>query len=193
MIGQLPKKLEVNGTERAIRSDFWVALLIFQAWIDSDLVEDEIRHEKTMTMIECLYEDFENIPPEDYQEAADMAVWFLDGGCEPDIDSNHQHAKKVMDWEQDEQIIFSAINKIAGYETRSADNLHWWTFLGFFNEIGEGLFSTVMNIREKKNKGKKLEKYEQEFYSKNKNLIDIKVKLTPEEQAEKEYFEKLLG
>jgi transcription initiation factor TFIIIB Brf1 subunit/transcription initiation factor TFIIB len=71
--------------------------------------------------------------------------------------------------------------------------MHWWTFLGYFNEIGEGLLSTVISIRQKKNKGKNLEKYEQEFYRANKSLIDIKARLTPEEQAEKEYFEKILN
>ena len=188
MIGRLPKELNVNGTDRAIRSDFRVALLIMQAYNDPELSEQE----KARVMMECLYEDYEVITYEEYQEAYDKAVWFLDGGT-VDEDSKHQKSKKVMDWEQDEQMIFSAVNKVAGHETRAVEYLHWWTFLGYFNEIGEGLLSTVINIRQKKNKGKKLEKYEQEFYRENKSLIDIKVKLTAEEQAEKEYFEKLLG
>lgn len=190
MIGRLPKELNINGTDRAIRSDFRVALLIFQAYNDPELSDQE----KAQTMMECIYEDYEGIPYDDWQEAYDRAVWFLDGGgVEEEKETNHQKAKKVMDWEQDEQIIFSAVNKIAGRETRAVEYMHWWTFLGYFNEIGEGLLSTVINIRQKKNKGKRLEKYEQEFYRENKSLIDIKVRLTPEEQAEKEYFEKLLG
>ena len=146
-----------------------------------------------MAIIECLYQNPEEIPPEDYQEANNQASWFLEGGGTQDDDSNHQQSKKVLDWEQDEKIIFPAVNKVAGYETRAVEYLHWWTFLGYFNEIGESLFTTVVSIRQKKNKGKKLEKYEQEFYKENKSLIDIKVKLSAEEQAEKEYFEKLLG
>lgn len=190
MIGRLPKELNVNGTDRAIRSDFRVALLIFQAYNDPELSDQE----KAQAMMECLYEDYDNLSREDYQEAYDQAIWFLDGGgIEEEKDSNHQKARKVMDWEQDERIIFSAVNKVAGHETRAVEYMHWWTFLGYFNEIGEGLLSTVINIRQKKNKGKKLEKYEQEFYRENRSLIDIKVKLTAEEQAEKEYYEKLLG
>ena len=185
MIGQLPTKLNINGVDRAIRSDFRVALLIFQACEDVELDE----YEKVRVMIECLFED--EIPIDDYQEANEKAVWFLDGGDLPE--NKHKSNKKVMDWEQDEQIIFSAVNKVAGKETRAVEYMHWWTFLGFFNEIGEGLLSTVINIRQKKNKHKRLEKYEQEFYCENKSLIDIKAKLTAEEQAEKEYFEKLLG
>ena len=189
MIGRLPKELNINGIDRAIRSDFRVALLIFQAYNDPELSDQE----KAQAMMECLYVDYEEIPLDDFQEAHDQAIWFLDGGGNVDENSKHQQAKKVMDWEQDERIIFSAVNKVAGHETRAVDYMHWWTFLGYFNEIGEGLLSTVINIRQKKNKHKKLEKYEQEFYRENKSLIDIKVRLSEEEQAEKEYLEKLLN
>lgn len=187
MIGYLPKELYVNGIERAIRSDFRTALLIFQACNDVELND----YEKVMTMVECLYEDVENILPEDYQEANDQAVWFLEGGNV--ADDKVKQTKKVLDWEQDQQMIFSAVNKVAGHETRAVEYMHWWTFLGYFNEIGEGLLSTVINIRQKKNKGKKLEKHEQNFYIENKSLIDIKIKLTEEEQAEIDYWNNLLG
>jgi len=188
MVGRLPTSLNVNGIDRAIRSDYRVALLIFQAYNDPELSEQE----KTYVMLDCLYEDFENIPPEDYQAACEQAVWFLDGGIIQE-DTKYQSSKKVIDWEQDEQIIFSAVNKVAGKETRSLEYLHWWTFLGYFNEIGEGLLSTVISIRQKLNKHKKLEKYEQEFYRANKSLIDIKTRLSAEEQTEKEYLLKLLN
>jgi hypothetical protein len=183
MIGKLPTMLNINGIERAIRSDFRIALNILQAFNDPELKETE----KGLVMLECLYEDsFSN---EEIQEAIEKAVWFLDGGTTEE--TKHKQSKKVMDWEQDEQLIFSAVNKIAGYETREKDYIHWWTFLGFFNEIGEGLFSTVINIRQKKNKGKKLEKYEQDFYRENKEMIDIKTKYTAEEQAEIDKLNKL--
>jgi hypothetical protein len=188
MIGRLPTTLNVNGIDRAIRSDFRVALLIFQAFNDPELSEQE----KAWVMLDCLYEELENIPPEEYQEAYDQAVWFLDGGTQED-ETKYRASKKVLDWEQDEQMIFSAVNKVAGRETRESEYIHWWTFLGYFNEIGEGLLSTVINIRQKKNKGKRLEKHEQDFYRENKTLIDIKTRLTAEEQAEKEYLEKLLN
>lgn len=187
MIGRLPTALNINGVERAIRSDFRNALLIFTAYNDIELN----RQEQTMVMLGLMYENLEDIPADDYHEAIEKAVWFLDGGTT--LDDKGKQSKKVIDWEQDEQIIFSAVNKVAAQETRAKEYIHWWTFLGHFNEIGEGLLSAVINIRQKKNKGKRLEKHEQEFYRENKALIDIKVKLTAEEQAEKEYFEKLLG
>lgn len=188
MIGALPKKLNINGIDRAIRCDYRVALLIFEAFNDPELSDEE----KALTMLECLYEDYDSIPPEDIQEAAEKAIWYLDGGGIPDDNSKHQQAKKIMDWEQDEKLIFSAVNKVAGFETRAVEYMHWWTFLGYFNEIGEGLFTTVINIRQKRNNRKKLEKYEEKFYRENRSLIDLKKRYTAEEQAELERLNSIL-
>ena len=116
-------------------------------------------------------------------------MWFLDGGDTP----KSQNQRKILDWEQDESIIFPAINKVAGCETREVKYLHWWTFLGLFNEIGDGLFSQVMNIRGKKSKGKKLEKWEREFYSTHKELIDLKRKATSQdEQQELDFINNII-
>ena len=184
MIGLLPKTLNVNGTDRAIRSDYRVALLIFEAYADPEMLDDE----KTETMLDCLYEDFDSFTRDDIREAVDKAVWFLDGGKEYEEIND---TRRVLDWEQDEKIIFSAVNKVAGFETRAVDYMHWWTFFAYFNEIGEGLLSTVINIRNKRNKGKKLEKHEQEFYQNNKNLVELKVRYTAEEQADIDTFNRI--
>ena len=188
MIGQLPTKLNINGADRAIRSDFRIALLIFQAFNDPELSP----YEQSIITIECLYED-PCFSLAEIEEAYKKAVWYLDGGTEPSRKDGERTPKKVIDWEQDEQIIFSAINKVAGFETRAKDYLHWWTFLGYFNEIGEGLLSTVINIRNKLNKGKKLDKTEREFYKENKPLIDLEKKYTKEQQAEIDYINSLLN
>lgn len=178
MIGELPKTICVNGIERAIRSDFRVALSIFQALNDVELKNDE----KIIVLLDSLYEDFKCIETNEYEEALKKAIEFLDGGKE--YRDNTSVSKKLIDWEQDEQIIFSAVNKVASKEVRELGYLHWWSFLGYFSEIGECLFSTVINIRSKKNKGKKLEKYEVDFYKANKDLIDLKQKYTEQEKAE---------
>ena len=45
-------------------------------------------------------------------------------------------SNKLIDWEQDSQLICSAVNKVAGQEVRSIDYLHWWTFMGYYTAIG---------------------------------------------------------
>ena len=110
MIGILPKSLEIGDTEYKIRSDFRVALLIFEAFNDTELTDSE----KIKVCLECLYEEI----PDDMETAYKKAVWFLDGG---DIPKSKPLRKKTFDWKQDESIIFSAVNKSAGFETRSAE------------------------------------------------------------------------
>lgn len=182
MIGYLPTSLEIDNKEYEINSDFRVVLLIFQAYNDIELTD----FEKAMVCLQCLYKEI----PQNMEKAMEKAMWFLDGG---DMPKSKQAPKKIMDWEQDQTIIFPAINKVAGYETRTPDKyLHWWSFLGMFGEIGEGLYSQVMSIRSKMAKGKKLDKVDKEFYNEHKELIDLKVKLTLEEQAEIDFINNLV-
>ena len=48
-------------------------------------------------------------------------------------------------------------------------------------------------IRQKKKKGKKMEKYEQDFYFRNKEIVDLKTKYTKEEQEYIDRMNELLG
>lgn len=168
----LPKTLTVDGKAYAIRSDFRVALTIFEAYGDPALTP----RQKAQTALACLYKEL----PDNIAAAYERAVWFLDGG---DMPKSKQAPVRMMDWEQDEALIFPAVNKAAGYEVREAAYLHWWSFLGLFNEIGEGLYSQVMHIRQKLGKGKKLESWERDFFNDHKALIVLREKLTPEEAA----------
>lgn len=58
-------------------------------------------------------------------------------------------------------------------------------------EIGESLFSNIVHIRMKKAKGKKLDKWEQEFYKENKSLIDFKEKKEQRSEEEKSAIDEL--
>lgn len=184
MIGELSKSVCVNGVFHSIRSDFRDILKILCAFNDPELENSE----KVYICLFILYEDFDEIPDTDYEAAFKAAIQFIDHGT----DSNGPKSPRVMDWEQDESIMFPAINKVAGFETRAADYLHWWTFMGYYMEISEGVFSNVLSLRLKKAKGKKLEKWEREYWSANKSICVLKPKLTAEEQAKKDRLNALL-
>ena len=185
MIGRLPSTLEVGGKLYKIRTDFRDILTIMLAFSDPELDE----REKYAVMLTILYEDHD-IPAEDVPEAIERAIWFLDCG---QTNEDKKPPRKVMDWEQDESILFPSINKVAGKEVRAVEHMHWWTFMGYFMEIEDGTFSTVLSIRQKRSRGKKLEKWEQEFYRNNRALCDLKTRYPAEEQAEIDEWNKLLG
>lgn len=187
MIGRLPSSLAVDGEEYAIRTDFRDILTIMAAFNDPELTDGE----KFVVMIVVLFEDSDIILGGcNSSEAIQNALWFLD--CGQTVEDKKPPAK-VMDWEQDEPILFPAINKVAGKEVRATEYMHWWTFMGYFMEIEDGTFSTVLGIRQRRAKGRKLEKWELEFYRDNKAMCDLKSQYTVEEQEERDYWDKRLG
>lgn len=190
---ELPTSLDVGGKEYAIRTDYRVILDILAAMNDPEIfepgmTEEEKKIEQTMTMLQILYIDFDSIPPKDYQEAAEKAVDFIDCG----IKGDDKPKPRTMDWEQDAPIIAPEVSKVAGRDIRVGET-HWWEFFGYYLGIGEGVFNTIVSIREKRRKGKKLEKWEKEFYQNNKSLIDLKSKKIERSEEEKEELRRLFG
>ena len=135
------------------------------------------------------YEDFFRMPSEHWEEAAKWMERFIGGG----IDDDGRPAPKLIDWEQDSAMIIADINRVAGCEIRALPHLHWWTFLGWFGGIGQGQLATVVAIRDKLRRGKKLEKWEQEFYHEHRAKVDFKKKYTQQEIEEQERLKRLLG
>ena len=180
----LPKSLVVNGIEHPIRYQYTAVLDIISALNDRELEDNE----KVYIFLYIMYEDFEDIPEEDYAAALEEATKFMDNGMESEKKDN---VKKV-DFEYDAPLLIPAINRVAGREIRLDPDIHWWTFLGWFMEIGECTYSHVLNIRSKKASGKPLEKWETEFYTENKRLIDIPVRLTEEEKEAERRLNELL-
>lgn len=184
-LGRLPSSVEINDKEYPVRTDYRDILQIFEACQDPELTNSE----KLMVMLTIFYQDFGEMPTDDHEEALKLAKWFIDCGRENAEDREQQ---KLLDWEQDERLIFPAVNKIAGMEVRAMEYLHWWTFMGYFMEIEEGMLSTVLGIRQKKAKKKPLEKWEREFYANNKSICDLRQPSMARDQEELDFWDDLL-
>lgn len=182
---RLPETIELGGEEYDIRTDFRAILDILKAASDPELSDSE----KTEVMIKILYWDYEEIPVELLDEAAQKGKEFIDRG----ITGEGKSKVQLMDWEQDSPIIAPAVNKNIGKDIRSLEYVHWWTFLGAYMEIADGLFSQVLYIRQKKAKGKKLEKWEMEFYRNNKKLVDLKQTVKKRSAEEEAALNELFG
>lgn len=92
---------------------------------------------------------------------------------------------KLVDWEKDEQLIVSAVNNVAKQEVRAVPYMHWWTFMGYYSAIGECPLSTIIGIRDKIAKGKKLEKHEKEYRKSNPQYFNWDFRTEEEKQADK--------
>ena len=183
MIFDLPTSVEFGGRSWAVNSDFRDVLRTLTAMEDPDLSDNE----KAYICLHNTYPDLEQIPREQLQAAFDAAVAFIDHGQRVDGPS-----PRTMDWEQDAPLLFPAVNRAAGFEVRGVEYLHWWTFLGFFLEIRDSVYASVLGLRNKKARGKKLDKAEQEFWNQNVGLCKLKPRYSEAEQAEIDRMKKIL-
>lgn len=165
MLGMLPQTLNINGRAYKIRSDYRDILQIIAAFGDKELSDEE----KAYVCLKRLFVAMESIPKSDYQDAYEAAITFIE--CHI---SDRKPSPKVVNWEKDEQLIFPAINKVAGMEVRAVPYMHWWTFLGYFQSIDrEDIWGFILTIRQKRAKGKKLEKYEKDFLNANRDICEV--------------------
>lgn len=186
MLGMLPQTLNINGRAYKIRSDYRDILQIIAAFGDKELSDEE----KAYVCLKRLFVAMESIPKSDYQDAYEAAITFIE--CHI---SDRKPSPKVVNWEKDEQLIFPAINKVAGMEVRAVPYMHWWTFLGYFQSIDrEDIWGFILTIRQKRAKGKKLEKYEKDFLNANRDICEVEFreeKATTEDNLAKMFNELL--
>lgn len=181
----LPTSLVIGEVVHPIRYGWKTILDIFAAMNDPDLDKEM----KAEVILKLFYPNWQLIPSVLIPEALEKACDFMDCGRKK-CDS---YRPRLVDWEQDAAIIIPAINSVAKREIRMNPNIHWWTFHGWYMSIEGGLFSSVLHIRQKQAKGKKLEKWEEEFLVENRNLVELQNKQTAEEKAVQEYFDKWLN
>lgn len=182
---ELPTSLNVGGQDWKIQSDFRKIIGILRFFNDPQY---ELK-DRQLICLDILYVDFWDMPGGIWEEAFEQAIDFIDMGIKDD----GRKRPTLMDWEHDAPVIVPSVNRVIGREVRSLDYLHWWTFLGAYMEIGESLFSQIVGIRQKRAKGKKLEKWETEFYRDNKHLVEFKKKTAERSLEEKERLRNLFG
>ena len=179
---ELPKEAVIGGKTYHLRTDFREILQIF-SWLQREDLPQFLRWHIALALF---YE--EQISDADYLEAAEYFRRFVSCGQEEQPDPGPQ----LLDWETDAQDIVADVNKVAGQEIRQLPYVHWWTFMSWFHGIGEGNLSTLVGIRDKLRRGKKLENYEQEYYRRNREKVKMRKKYSAEELAEQERLKKLL-
>ena len=181
---ELPTSVTVNDTEYKIRcgGDYRMVLDCFSALNDIEMGEDY----RILASLIIFYEDFndiDDIPDEQditEQLVSEMMIFFNCGVEEDD----EQTMPKLVDWDTDSNIIIAAINNVAGKEIRAENYLHWWTFVGYYMSIGESVLATVVSIRDKIIKSKKLDKWEQEFKAEHKKYFNWNSKTNEERELD---------
>lgn len=170
----LPTNVTINGNVCEFKTDYRDILKIFEAFNDPDLLDSE----KLIVGLKLFYKDtsYET----DIELATKTMMAFIEMSTEEEVEKQSNmptNSKPLYDWKKDFNIIVAPINRIMGKDVRGLEYLHWWTFLSAFMEIGECTFSTYVSIRDKLNRGKKLEKYEEKLLKEHREDIILKPKV----------------
>ena len=186
MVWILPTTLEVEGVEYGINSDFRPCLSAMQA-MDDILIPDIEGYYFAMNII---FGEGNLARIKNHTQALSQMAWFLNCGRESTSrDSVDFFAPPMIDWEQDGWLIFSGIAQTIGRDIRMDDYCHFWSFMAYFQGMGECTFTIVRSIRYKLAKRVKLENWEQEFYRKNRDIVDVK----KDAQAREDLFNQVFG
>lgn len=176
-IWELPTTVEIDGKEYPIRSDYRAIIDIFGYIGNPDYFTDE----QTEIALRIFYPDYEKITS--IPEAIQRMKSFID------LDDAPKKSPQLMSWEQDSPLIISAVNRVMGKEVRAEKYLHWWTFRAAYMEISDGVFASIVRIRQKRANGEKLTAEEKKYYLANRNMIEIKKRKSAfemQEEAEEE-------
>lgn len=178
----LPTQAVIGGRTYKLHCDYRDILEIFSYFSDPDLPA----YVQWQIALGLFYEG--DIPKQHQQEAMEYLALFISGGRTEETVTG----PRLMDWEQDAELIAADVNKAAGQDVRALPFLHWWTFLSWFHAIGDGRLSTVVSIRGKLARGKKLEDWEKDFYRVNKHLVDLKKRHSRQELQTRQQLERML-
>lgn len=179
---EIPTTIELSGEVFNIRrrGDFRMVLDCFNAMNDIEMSKKE----RMLTSLIIFYDGMEDVSDldrlPDLEEAANKMIKFFN--CGEDESPGTKVNQKLIDWDKDSQLICSAVNNVAHTEIRELSYLHWWTFMGYYLSVGESSLSTVVGIRNKIAKGKKLEKYEKEFKNNNPQYFNLDTRTLEQKQ-----------
>lgn len=185
LIDLLPNKVEVDGIEYEIRSDFRTSML-FELLMQDNEVADKDK-------IICALELYYPICPKNIDEAMDKILWFY--RCGKDVTLNKGNGKgksvtQIYSFEHDDGYIYAAFLDQYGIDLQDIQYLHWWKFKAMFkalkedNEIVKIMGYRSMDLSRIKDKDQK------EYYKKMKELYKIPISI--DEEMKLDQIEKAL-
>lgn len=179
-----PETVEINTTEYRLNTDFRACLKIIMAFEDNELTPQE----KQLILLGNLY----SVVPNDLEAALDRANWFLNGGKDSATNTDEENPR-VYSFAKDGNFIYAAFRQTHGIDLATV-NLHWWTFLALFMDLGQDTTFcqlTALRKRLKTGKASKEEKAAALSMGEMIDLPEIDDRTLDEKEAENEFLRKV--
>lgn len=169
LTNKLPVDIDINGVLYKINSDYRTSI-IFAKTIE----ENELTEEVILKILELYYP----IIPKDIEMAINTIFWFYTCGKSEEKSNSKStgNNKKIFDYEQDSQYIYSAFLSEYKIDLQDVEYLHWWKFKALFESLSED--NEVVKIMQYRSMDlSKIEDKEQKkFYKRMKDLYKLKGK-----------------
>jgi hypothetical protein len=179
-----PETVEINTTEYRLNTDFRACLKIIMAFEDNELTPQE----KQLILLGNLY----SVVPNDLEAALDCANWFLNGGKDSATNTDEENPR-VYSFAKDGNFIYAAFRQTHGIDLATA-NLHWWTFLALFMDLGQDTTFCQLTALRKRLKTGKASKEERAAAREMGDMIDlpdIDNRTLDEKELESEFLRKV--
>lgn len=185
LIDLLPVKVEIEGIEYDINSDFRTSMLFELMMADNELDDKQ----KIIQAIELYYPKI----PENINLAMDQLLWFYRCGKDMVASSGNGKGKsnQIYDFNFDDDYIYSAFLDQYSIDLQDVD-LHWWKFKAMFkslkedNEIVKIMGYRSIDLNKIKDKEQKIQ------YKKMKELYKIKGQVSKNETEKLDMIQEAL-
>lgn len=188
LTNKLPVDVRINGVLYRINSDYRTSIIF------SKLIEENENDEELTIKALKLY--YPVIPVQDYwNEAINYIFWFYTCGKTEEEKSNSKSTgknKRIFNYEQDSQYIYSAFLSQYKIDLQDINYLHWWKFKALFESLNED--NEIVKIMQYRSMdlSKIQDKEQKKFYKKMKDLYKLKEKINEEDKKALEDIKKLL-
>ncbi len=188
LIDLLPDKVNIEGEDYEINSDFGTSILFELLMQDNELTDED----KIIQALELYYP----IMPKNINEAVEKILWFYRcGKSETETKNKNKGIVKitqVYSYEYDDDYIYSSFLDQYGVDLQDIEYLHWWKFKAMFkalkedNEIVKIMGYRAMDL------GKIKDKEQKAYYKKMKDLYKIPTNISKDENEKLDEIEKIL-
>lgn len=179
------ESVDISGKIYQLNTDFRTCLKIIMAFEDNDLTPQE----KQLILLGNLY----SVVPNDLTAALERANWFLNGGKENTPDENPTSPVRVYSFAKDGNFIYAAFRQTHGIDLATAQ-LHWWTFLALFMDLGQDTtFCQLTALRKRLKTGKASKEEKAAAYEMGEmiDLPEVDERTLDEKEAENEFLRKV--
>ena len=137
LVDEIPDKVEVNGIEYEINTNFRTSIL-FEMMMQDNELDDDLKVGLTLEQyFSSNNEAIENLI-NNKNEAIEKILWFY--RCGKDIkkfNGGNGQSVKIYDYDCDDEYIYSAFLDQYGVDLQEIEYLHWWKFKAMFNSLKE--------------------------------------------------------